>query len=310
MNIFISHAHTERELAEAWRELLTNILPDVQVFYSSQADPQGGIGAGRWRDVVLHQLQNADRILVLLTPQSVDSPWVLFEYGYARGLGRDDRIFPVLYWIDVDDVPSPVQDLQVFRGDRPDKLSELAGRITTGLRVAAMEEVKQNVIDTYTKGVDASRAKWIDPLLFRRSFHNEVTAKQLEGDWFVKWTVRKGKSETALPLDVLRAIPTPTATRFRMIARPSGGAETALEGVVSSRSQVVLRWWAGSGIQACGTAALEILANNKMMEGTWEGFAALESPFDRLSREAGRIVLGRDQLSVEQRWGIASGGRK
>ena len=56
MNIFISHAHTERELAEAWRELLTGILPGVQVFYSSQTDPQGGIGAGRWRDVVLQSV--------------------------------------------------------------------------------------------------------------------------------------------------------------------------------------------------------------------------------------------------------------
>jgi hypothetical protein len=310
MNIFISHAHTERELAEAWRELLTGILPGVQVFYSSQRDPQGGIGAGRWRDVVLHQLQNADRILVLLTPQSVDSPWVLFEYGYARGLGQDDKIFPVLYWIDVNDVPSPVQDLQVFRGDRPDELSELAGRISTGLRAVPAPRPKKSLIEAYAKGIEASRAKWIDPLLFRKSFHNEVIAKQLEGDWFAKWTVRSGTGEAALPLDVVRVIPTPTGTRFRMVARPSGGAETALEGVVSSRSHVVLCWWAGSGIQACGTATLEILANNRMMEGTWEGFATFESPFDQLSREAGRIVLGRDRLSVEQRWGIASGSRK
>ena len=246
----------------------------------------------------------------MLTPQSVDSPWVLFEYGYARGLGQDDKIFPVLYWIDVNDVPSPVQDLQVFRGDRPDELSELAGRISTGLRAVPAPTPKKSLIEAYAKGLEASRAKWIDPLLFRKSFHNEVIAKQLEGDWFVKWTVRSGTGEAALPLDVVRAIPTPTGTRFRMVARPSGGAETALEGVVSSRSHVVLCWWAGSGIQACGTATLEILANNRMMQGTWEGFAALEYPFDQLSREAGRIVLGRDKLSVEQHWGIASGSRK
>jgi hypothetical protein len=310
MNIFISHASTERELAEAWRELLTGILPGVQVFYSSQTDPQGGIGAGRWRDAILHQLRAADRTLVLLTPQSVDSPWVLFEYGYARGLGRDDMIFPVLFWIDVSDVPSPVQDLQVFRGDRPDELSDLVGRIIMGLPAGPVPKPKKGLIEAYAKGLEASRARWIDPLLFRRSFHNDVAARQLEGDWFVKWTVRSRTGEAALSIDVVRAIPTPSGTRFRMVSRPSGVAETALEGLVSSRGHVVLCWWAGSGIQACGTATLEILANNRMMEGTWEGFSALAYPFDQLSRETGRIVLGRDRLSVEQRWGIAIGSQK
>src|SRR5262245_29303299 len=260
MNVFISHAHTERELAEAWNELLTGIIPGVQVFYSSQTDPRGGIGAGRWRDVVLHQLQNADRTLVLLTPQSVDSPWVLFEYGYARGLGRDDKIFPVLYWIDVDDAPSPVQDLQVFRGDRRDELSDLAGRIAAGSPAGAAPEPWKSLIEAYTERINESRKKWVDPLLFRRSFHNDLIAKQLEGDWFAKWTVRSDTGESALPLGVLRAIPTPTGTRFRLVSLPSSGHETALEGVVSSRSHVALCWWAGSGLQACGTATLELLA--------------------------------------------------
>jgi hypothetical protein len=311
MNIFISHAHTERELAEAWKGLLTAIFPAVKVFYSSDTDPGGGTGAGRWQDAVLHQLQNADRILALLTPQSVDSPWVLFEYGYARGLGRDNRIFPILYWIGVNDLPSPVQDLQMFRGDRLDHLRELAGKITTAADAVAAPVAKEGLIEAYAKELEMYRAKWIDPLLFSRSFHNQATAKQLEGDWFVKWTVRKGTDEAVLPTAFARTIPTSAGTRFRMIARPIGGTgtETALEGVVSSRSHVVLCWWPGSGIQACGTATLTILSNSRMMEGTWEGFAALEYPYDQLSREAGRLVLGRDRLSVEQRWGIASGRR-
>ena len=74
MSIFISHAHDDRDLAGSWSELLTGMLTGIEVFHSSDPDPQGGVGAGRWREAVLRQLQKAECVLVLLTPQSVDSP--------------------------------------------------------------------------------------------------------------------------------------------------------------------------------------------------------------------------------------------
>ncbi|MGH6817098.1 MAG: toll/interleukin-1 receptor domain-containing protein [Hyphomicrobiaceae bacterium] len=300
MKVFVSHAHTDRDLADAWGALLSGVFPKVKVFYSSEMRPGGGIGAGRWRDAVLRQLKTADRILVFLTPQSIDSPWVLFEYGYARGLGQDGRIYPLLFWIDENDLRSPVRDLQTFRGDRPNELGDLLGRIARKSSSAGINKSKASLIEAYARGLEASRAKWLDPLLFSRSFHNEVAARRLEGDWFVKWTVRRADGETALPTDILRAVPTRSGTRFRMLSTPHVDAETALEGVISSRGHVALCWWAGSGLQACGTAILEITANHQMMEGTWEGFAALEPPFADLSREGGRIVLGRERSSVEQ----------
>jgi hypothetical protein len=206
-------------------------------------------------------------------------------------------------------VPSPVQDLNVFRGDRPEELGDLVGRITARLGASVTSKAKEELIQVYVKQLEAFRAQWIDPLLFREGFHNHATAKQLEGNWFVKWTVRKRSTEAALPISSLTV--TSTEPRLRLIDRPLlGGAETALEGMVSSHGHVVLCWWGGSGIQACGTAVLEILANTQMMEGTWEGFAVLAYPYDQLSREAGRVAIGRDRLSVEQRWGIRSGSLK
>jgi hypothetical protein len=50
MSIFISHAHDNRELAGSWSELLTGMLTGIEVFHSSDPNPRGGVGGGRWRD--------------------------------------------------------------------------------------------------------------------------------------------------------------------------------------------------------------------------------------------------------------------
>ena len=71
-----------------------------------------------------------------------------------------------------------------------------------------------------------------------------------------------------------------------------------MEGVISPRSHLALTWWGGSGVQACGTALLEIASNSRRMHGTWQGFATFDPPYEELVRAEGRIVIARDRAKV------------
>jgi hypothetical protein len=79
--IFLSHAALDGELAEVVRGKLTALRPDLQVFVASRP---GDIRAEEdWLRAIQRELREADAYCVLLTPNSIERPWVWFETGAA-----------------------------------------------------------------------------------------------------------------------------------------------------------------------------------------------------------------------------------
>lgn len=69
-------------------------------------------------------------LVVLLTPDSVDRPWVLLEVGAAWGRRRDYRIVPVLCHVTVDAIPDIIEGKKAFHINEFDQyLKELARRV-------------------------------------------------------------------------------------------------------------------------------------------------------------------------------------
>ncbi len=306
LTVFVSHAHEERELANAWKALLTEILPTVQVFFSSDRDPAGGIGLGRWQETLTKQMQQADCLLLLLTPDSAERSWVLFETGFGRALCPDNRIVPLRIGMAQERIPEPVRDLQSYSADQEDDVRELVGRIADHAGKSVSSRKLNRGVTAFVDHTRQFQLRQLDPQLFRERFHSQQLAKNLEGRWFIKWVVDQGlETLGALPIDELSA--SATESRLRFVCRPWSGAETALEGRVSLGGHVVLTWWAGAGIQACGTLLLEVAKNSRRMEGTWQGFAAFRDPYDELVRAEGRVVIARDRMTAERRFGIRSG---
>jgi hypothetical protein len=76
--VFISHAAIDQPLAEHLRAALLRGSPgpDSRVFLSSRA---GQIESGEvFFESILEELAEAERVLVLLTPNSSTKPWVMF----------------------------------------------------------------------------------------------------------------------------------------------------------------------------------------------------------------------------------------
>ena len=88
--VFISHDSGDAELAKDFAELLAGATGGtLKSFCSSDTTGRGGIQFGdEWYRTLIERLGQATDVVVLLTPQSVGRPWVLFEAGLAKGAAK------------------------------------------------------------------------------------------------------------------------------------------------------------------------------------------------------------------------------
>jgi hypothetical protein len=141
--LFISHTHADKRLADAFKQLMNTVFSGrVTTVYSSDESESGGIGAGEeWRDWINRAVRDSEVALVLLTPSSVQKPWVLWEAGAVFGLylgaeaaaapRKPDEarpkspLRPLVFHLTPGQVPSPFEQLQSLRGDEEKAMMKL-----------------------------------------------------------------------------------------------------------------------------------------------------------------------------------------
>jgi len=119
MNIFISHAVANKDIARSLADTLEAAREDVTTFLASRA---GDIRADEdWLKGIERALQKADTYIILLTPESVLRPWVNFESGAAWFFPRQ-LIFVRIQALSTDDIPLPISSRQVYALDDKEQL--------------------------------------------------------------------------------------------------------------------------------------------------------------------------------------------
>jgi hypothetical protein len=85
--VFISHDTRDAELAEALADLVADVsVGTVKSFRSSDNKGTSGIEFGEnWYTAILAKLGEATDVIAILTTNSVDRPWILYEAGIAAG---------------------------------------------------------------------------------------------------------------------------------------------------------------------------------------------------------------------------------
>jgi hypothetical protein len=113
--VFLSHAAVDGSLAAAVCAEIQKRVPDIEIFVASQP---GHIRTGeKWLDAIEQKLRTGDTYVILLTPASVERPWVWFETGSVWF--SDKRISPVLVaGLDANDVPPPLSARQMLNLDQ------------------------------------------------------------------------------------------------------------------------------------------------------------------------------------------------
>lgn len=101
--IFVSHDHRDAELAEAFSNLLTDASGGfLKSFRSSDRKGTSGIDFGaEWYSEIMGKINDATDVVALLTINSVDRPWILYEAGVAKGK-LDKPVFGVVVGLTLD----------------------------------------------------------------------------------------------------------------------------------------------------------------------------------------------------------------
>lgn len=123
--LFVSHAHQDKEIAAALVGVIEAAMvrrDDEGILCTSHDDPQyrepGGVDVTRYlRD----HLQQSGCVLGVLTPNSLRSPWCLFELGGAWALTT--RTYPLLAGgLAKDDLPAALKGGDAARLAEPGEI--------------------------------------------------------------------------------------------------------------------------------------------------------------------------------------------
>jgi hypothetical protein len=123
--VFVSHATADKWLAKTICEKIEQCGAST---FRDDRDIQGGDDIP---DTIRKSIIRANELLVLLTPDSVDRPWVLLEAGAAWGRKQRSRIVAVLCHVTVDTIPKliaskkavPLNDLDAYLKELSDRVS-------------------------------------------------------------------------------------------------------------------------------------------------------------------------------------------
>jgi hypothetical protein len=85
--VFISHDARDAPLAAAFAKLIAGVSAGIlKTFHSSDSRPQQGFQFGvEWYPELMAKLSSACDVVCLLTPNSLERPWILYEAGVAKG---------------------------------------------------------------------------------------------------------------------------------------------------------------------------------------------------------------------------------
>jgi hypothetical protein len=122
--IFFSHASTDKTVANILKQEIEAVFDDgVEVFVSSIP---GSIEPGSdWLDRIQKKLNDATIVIVLITPISINRPWIWFEIGasWLKMIEKERNIYPLCApEIDLGSLPEPLSRLQALSLGKTDDI--------------------------------------------------------------------------------------------------------------------------------------------------------------------------------------------
>ena len=119
MIVFISWSgELSRKLGEILRTWLPGSLQYVKPYFTPEDIEKGA----RWNNEIAQQLSKSSIGILCLTPDNLQSPWLMFEAGALSKEMERSRICPILFELDNADLIGPLVQFQTTVFNRDDML--------------------------------------------------------------------------------------------------------------------------------------------------------------------------------------------
>jgi hypothetical protein len=141
MKVFVSWSgERSRLLAQALHGWLPLVLHYVKPWLSD-ADVSAG---DRWATVVAKELETSNFGIICVTPENLNSPWVLFEAGALAKTMQGAKVIPLLFNLEFSDISGPLAQFQAKKFDR-EGLAEVVASINKSCDAAVPDDRKNQL---------------------------------------------------------------------------------------------------------------------------------------------------------------------
>lgn len=154
--VLVSHSSKDASIADAISKLILKCsLRQILPWYSSDSSGSGGIQAGeRWFEKIRSELGSSRAVIVLVTPNSLNSSWVHFESGFGAANGELE-IIPIIYGIeDIGQVPDPLSHWQIFRISHADECIKFLEKLFSRMNVHFDREIVTEPARSFFKDIE------------------------------------------------------------------------------------------------------------------------------------------------------------
>ncbi len=125
--LFISHASSDAEFARAVQQEIEKVFADGVTVFCTSSPGAIPIGAD-WLHDIEGKLDTSKAVIAIVTPVSIDRPWLWFELGatWLKGRSGGCKIYPLCApEMDLASLPSPLDRLQALSMGRAADLKML-----------------------------------------------------------------------------------------------------------------------------------------------------------------------------------------
>jgi len=162
--LFISHATSDGEFAHAVKAEIEKVFANgVSVFCTSSP---GSIPIGNdWLSDIEGKLNSAQAVIAIVTPVSIERPWLWFELGATWSSGRsgDCHIYPLcVAEIDLSSLPPPLNRLQALSLGRASDLKMLFEALIAQFGFGKISSFKASNITSRIPKYEKVRVKEVD----------------------------------------------------------------------------------------------------------------------------------------------------
>ncbi|MFD5553725.1 TIR domain-containing protein [Streptomyces sp. NPDC127068] len=142
MKVFLSWSgERSRQVAEALKRWLPDVIQEIDPWVSSQDIAKGGKGI----DEITHELAATDFGIICVTPENEASKWINFEAGSLAKKFEIAHVAPFLIDMKIADLAGPLSKFQATAGESRDDVRKLIGDMnkTSAGRMVAEDRLER-----------------------------------------------------------------------------------------------------------------------------------------------------------------------